>query len=380
MEPERRIKPEQRIKDEAAAIGFSAVGITSAEVGIREQDRLREFVSNGEHGDMAWMETHLERRIAPKAIWDGARSVVVLTQNYGPDHDPMENLAATDRANISVYARNKDYHDLIKKRLKRLARWMVEQYGCEVKVFVDTAPVLEKPLAAQAGLGWQGKHTNMVSREHGSWVFLGEVFTDMELAPDAPESDHCGNCTRCLDICPTSAFPRPYALDARRCISYLTIEHKGHIPEEFREAMGNRIYGCDDCLAICPWNKFAETSAEAAFAARHDLDLPPLAEFLGLDDEAFRARFSGSPIKRIGRDRFLRNVLIACGNSGDVSLLPAVAALRSDGAPIVRAMAVWALGRLTERDGFLALREAALGSEEDPEVLKEWDKKGTVRP
>jgi epoxyqueuosine reductase len=380
MEPERRIKPEQRIKDEAAAIGFSAVGITSAEVGIREQDRLREFVSNGEHGDMAWMETHLERRIAPKAIWDGARSVVVLTQNYGPDHDPMENLAATDRANISVYARNKDYHDLIKKRLKRLARWMVEQYGCEVKVFVDTAPVLEKPLAAQAGLGWQGKHTNMVSREHGSWVFLGEVFTDMELAPDAPESDHCGNCTRCLDICPTSAFPRPYALDARRCISYLTIEHKGHIPEEFREAMGNRIYGCDDCLAVCPWNKFAETSAEAAFAARHDLDLPPLAEFLGLDDEAFRARFSGSPIKRIGRDRFLRNVLIACGNSGDVSLLPAVAALRSDGAPIVRAMAVWALGRLTERDGFLALREAALGSEEDPEVLKEWDKKGTVRP
>jgi epoxyqueuosine reductase len=380
MEPERRIKPEQRIKDEAAAIGFSAVGITSAEVGIREQDRLREFVSNGEHGDMAWMETHLERRIAPKAIWDGARSVVVLTQNYGPDHDPMENLAATDRANISVYARNKDYHDLIKKRLKRLARWMVEQYGCEVKVFVDTAPVLEKPLAAQAGLGWQGKHTNMVSREHGSWVFLGEVFTDMELAPDAPESDHCGNCTRCLDICPTSAFPRPYALDARRCISYLTIEHKGHIPEEFREAMGNRIYGCDDCLAICPWNKFAETSAEAAFAARHDLDLPPLAELLGLDDEAFRARFSGSPIKRIGRDRFLRNVLIACGNSGDVSLLPAVAALRSDGAPIVRAMAVWALGRLTERDGFLALREAALGSEEDPEVLKEWDKKGTVRP
>ncbi|MBO6559409.1 MAG: tRNA epoxyqueuosine(34) reductase QueG [Nisaea sp.] len=380
MEPERRIKPEQRIKDEAAAIGFSAVGITSAEVGTREQDRLREFVSNGEHGDMAWMETHLERRIAPKAIWEGARSVVVLTQNYGPDHDPMENLAAADRANISVYARNKDYHDLIKKRLKRLARWMVEQYGCEVKVFVDTAPVLEKPLAAQAGLGWQGKHTNMVSREHGSWVFLGEVFTDMELAPDAPESDRCGNCTRCLDICPTNAFPRPYALDARRCISYLTIEHKGHIPEEFREAMGNRIYGCDDCLAVCPWNKFAETSAEAAFAARHDLDLPPLAEFLGLDDEAFRARFSGSPIKRIGRDRFLRNVLIACGNSGDVSLLPAVEALRSDGAPIVRAMAVWALGRLTERDAFLALREAALGSEEDPEVLKEWDKKGTVRP
>nr|WP_193183779.1 tRNA epoxyqueuosine(34) reductase QueG [Nisaea sediminum] len=379
MEPERRIKPEQRIKDEAAAIGFSAVGITRAEVGTREQDRLREFVAGGEHGDMAWMETHLERRIAPRAIWEGARSVVVLTQNYGPDHDPMENLGARDRANISVYARNKDYHDLIKKRLKRLARWMVEQYGCEVKVFVDTAPVLEKPLAAAAGLGWQGKHTNMVSREHGSWVFLGEVFTDMELVPDAAETDHCGNCTRCLDICPTDAFPRPYALDARRCISYLTIEHKGHIPEEFREAMGNRIYGCDDCLAVCPWNKFAEASSEAAFAARHDLDLPPLAEFLGLDDEAFRARFSGSPIKRIGRDRFLRNVLIACGNCGDVSLLPQIEALTRDASPIVRAMAVWASGRLMEPEAFSVMRENARNNGDDPAVLREWDI-GASRP
>ncbi|WP_420403700.1 tRNA epoxyqueuosine(34) reductase QueG [Nisaea sp.] len=373
------MEPEQRIKDEAIAIGFSAVGITRAEVGTREQERLREFISKGEHGDMGWMETHLERRIAPKAIWQEARSVVVLTQNYGPDHDPMENLAAADRANISVYARNKDYHDLIKKRLKRLARWMVEQYGCEVKVFVDTAPVLEKPLAANAGLGWQGKHTNMVSREHGSWVFLGEVFTDMALAPDAPESDHCGNCTRCLEICPTDAFPRPYALDARRCISYLTIEHKGHIPEELREAMGNRIYGCDDCLAVCPWNKFAEASSEAALAARHDLALPPLAEFLGLDDTAFRARFSGSPVKRIGRDRFLRNVLIACGNSGDVSLLPDIEALMHDGAPIVRAMAVWASGRLMEPRAFHALGEKMRGSEEDPAVLREWETR-TSRP
>ncbi|UUX51389.1 tRNA epoxyqueuosine(34) reductase QueG [Nisaea acidiphila] len=378
MEPERRIKPEQRIKDEAAAIGFSAAGITRAEVGTREQDRLREFVSGGEHGDMAWMETHLERRIAPKAIWDGARSVVVLTQNYGPDHDPMENLDARDRANISVYARNKDYHDLIKKRLKRLARWMVEQYGCQVKVFVDTAPVLEKPLAARAGLGWQGKHTNMVSREHGSWVFLGEVFTDMQLTPDVAESDHCGNCTRCLDICPTDAFPRPYALDARRCISYLTIEHKGHIPADFREAMGNRIYGCDDCLAVCPWNKFAEQASEAAFAARDDLELPPLDEFLELDDAGFRARFSGSPVKRIGRDRFLRNVLIACGNSGDTNMISGIRPLLSDPSPLVRAMAAWASKKLLPADGFSGLRGEFWGAEEDPTVRREWGEEQSV--
>lgn len=376
MEPERRIKPEQRIKDEAAAIGFSAVGITAAEIGSREQQRLREFVSNGEHGDMGWMEAHMERRIAPKGIWEDARSVVVLTQNYGPDHDPMENLAASDRANISVYARNKDYHDLIKKRLKRLARWMVEQFGCQVKVFVDTAPVLEKPLAARAGLGWQGKHTNMVSREHGSWVFLGEVFTDMELAPDLPETDHCGNCTRCLDVCPTDAFPRPYALDARRCISYLTIEHKGHIAPEFRTAMGNRIYGCDDCLAVCPWNKFAEEASEAAFTARHDLELPPLGEFLGLDDAAFRTRFSGSPIKRIGRDRFLRNVLIACGNSGDTSLLPGVEQLIRDPSPVVRAMAVWASARLMPASSFSELASEHEAEECDPAVRREWASAG----
>ena len=371
MKPDARITPEERIKDEARAIGFSAVGLTRAEIGVREQDRLREFVAAGEHGDMGWMEAHMERRIAPKGIWEDARSVVVLTQNYGPDHDPMANLDATDRANISVYARNKDYHDLIKKRLKRLARWMVAEFGCQVKVFVDTAPVLEKPLAAQAGLGWQGKHTNMVSREHGSWVFLGEVFTDMELAPDTPEVDHCGRCTRCLDICPTNAFPRPYALDARRCISYLTIEHKGHIPAEFREAMGNRIYGCDDCLAVCPWNKFAEQSAEAAFAARDDLELPPLEEFLTLDDAGFRARFSGSPIKRIGRDRFLRNVLIACGNSGESALAAKIEPLLRDEAAVVRAMAAWALSRLVSETSFRDVAERYLPLEQDADVRAE---------
>lgn len=369
------MQPEQRIRQEAAEIGFSATGITAADIGTREQDRLREFVGNGEHGDMGWMEAHMERRIAPKGIWEDARSVIVLTQNYGPDHDPMANLDAVDRANISVYARNKDYHDLIKKRLKRLARWMVAEFGCQVKVFVDTAPVLEKPLAASAGLGWQGKHTNMVSREHGSWVFLGEVFTDMELTPDAPEIDHCGRCTQCLDICPTAAFPRPYALDARRCISYLTIEHKGHIAEEFRVPMGNRIYGCDDCLSVCPWNKFAEQSAEAAFAARDDLTLPPLAEFLGLDDAAFRERFRGSPVKRIGRDRFLRNVLIACGNSGDDRHAPMIEALLTDASPLVRAMAVWALGRLLPEQRFSELAKGLSEGEDDPDVRAEWLKR-----
>ena len=368
------MQPEHRIKQKAEQIGFSAAGITAADIGSREQDRLREFIGNGEHGDMGWMEAHMERRITPRGIWDDARSVIVLTQNYGPNHDPMANLNALDRANISVYARNKDYHDLIRKRLKRLARWMVAAFGCEVKVFVDTAPVLEKPLAAQAGLGWQGKHTNMVSREHGSWVFLGEVFTDMELTPDVPQTDHCGGCRRCLDICPTNAFPRPYALDARRCISYLTIEHKGHIAEEFRVPMGNRIYGCDDCLAVCPWNKFAEQSVEAAFTARDDLTLPPLAEFLDLDDAAFRERFRGSPVKRIGRDRFLRNVLIACGNSGDKGLAARVEALLLDASPLVRAMAVWALGRLLAEENFKNLAKRMSATEADLEVQLEWRK------
>ena len=316
----------------------------------REQARLDAFLAAGQHGGMAWMETTAERRRSPKALWPDVRSVIVLAANYAPARDPMEDLAATDRANISVYARNKDYHDVLKKRLKWVARWMVEQWEGEVKVFVDTAPVMEKPLAARAGLGWQGKHTNLVSRDFGSWTFLGEIFTTLELPPDTPGEDRCGSCRRCLDVCPTNAFPAPYTLDATRCLSYLTIEHKGPIPVEFREAMGNRIYGCDDCLAVCPWNKFATPTGEAAFLSREELDLPRLADLLSLDDASFRARFSGSPIKRIGRDRFLRNALIAVGNSGDPRLAEAVSALQDDQAPVVADAAAWAVDRLSEGD------------------------------
>jgi epoxyqueuosine reductase len=343
----------EEIKTKAREIGFDAVGIAPAEMGARERARLAGFVEGGEHGEMAWMADTLERRSHPKALWSEARSVIVLAANYGPDHDPMRSLAERDRGNISVYARHRDYHDLIKKRLKRLARWLQETHGREpsgdVKVFVDTAPVMEKPLAARAGVGWQGKHSNLVSRDHGSWLFLGEVFTTLDLAPDAPEIDHCGSCRACLDVCPTAAFPRPYQLDARRCISYLTIEHRGHIPEEFLGAIGNRIYGCDDCLAVCPWNKFASATEELAFVARADLTLPLLTELAELDDAGFRAKFSGSPIKRIGRDRFVRNVTIALGNSGDPSALPLLERLAQDDSELVRAMAVWAMARLGNR-------------------------------
>ena len=300
----------QRIIAKAREIGFDAVGVAPATVGAREQVRLDAFLAQGQHGDMEWMERTVERRRDPQTLWPEARSVIVLATNYGPDHDPMDNLEAWDRANISVYARNRDYHDLVKKHLKQLGRWMAAEFGCELKVFVDTAPVLEKPLAQSAGVGWQGKHSNLVSRDLGSWFFLGEIFTTLDLEPDWPGSDRCGSCSNCLDICPTRAFPAPYTLDASRCISYLTIEHKGHIAEEFRRAMGNRVYGCDDCLAVCPWNKFAKTSSEAKLTAREDLTLPLLTSFLGLDEAGFRARFSGSPVKRVGRDRFLRNVLI----------------------------------------------------------------------
>jgi epoxyqueuosine reductase len=338
------------IKAMAREVGFDAVGIAPAEMGARERERLVRFVEGGEHGEMAWMADTLERRSHPRALWPEVRSVIVLAANYGPDHDPMQNLKQRDRGNISVYARHRDYHDLVKKRLKRLARWLQETHGRsesgDVKVFVDTAPVLEKPLAAQSGIGWQGKHSNLVSREFGSWLFLGEVFTTLELPHDTPEIDHCGSCRACLDICPTDAFPRPYQLDARRCISYLTIEHKGHIPEEFLTPIGNRIYGCDDCLAVCPWNKFARRTEEHAFIAREDLTAPMLAELATLDDAAFRARFSGSPIKRIGRDRFVRNVTIAIGNSGNPELGPLAERLRADPSELVRAMADRAATRL----------------------------------
>jgi epoxyqueuosine reductase len=316
---------------------------------------------------MGWMEETLERRSHPTAMWTEARSAVVLGVNYGPDIDPLEQLAQTDRAAISVYAQGDDYHDVIKKRLKVLAGWMHRRFGQDVKVFVDTAPLMEKPLAQRAGLGWQGKHTNLVSREFGSWLFLGSVLTTLDLPPDPPETDHCGRCSACLDICPTNAFPAPRQLDARRCISYLTIELAGPIPAEFRPALGNRIYGCDDCLAVCPWNKFASLSSEAKLQAREALRQPSLAELALLDDAEFRALFSKNPIKRIGRDRFVRNVLYAIGNSGDASLMAVVEPLLADPAPVVRGAAVWAARRLLG-DAAAALRTR----EDDDSVLAEW--------
>lgn len=309
--------------------------------------RLERFVGEGRHGQMAWMAERMHWRGDPSALWPEARSVIMLAEPYTPAHDPLEILQRRDRAAISVYAQNRDYHDIVKKRLKRVGRWLIEQVPeTEIKVFVDTAPVMEKPLAAAAGLGWQGKHTNLLSRELGNWFFLGAIFTTLDLAPDEMAEERCGSCRACLDICPTEAFPAPYQLDARRCISYLTIEHKGAVEPELRARMGNRIYGCDDCLAICPWNKFAVEASEQRYAARDDLVDPPLAELAGLDDAEFRARFSGSPIKRIGRDRFVRNVLYAIGNSGDSNLLPAARARVGDDDPVVDEAARWAVSRL----------------------------------
>jgi epoxyqueuosine reductase len=340
---------EARIRDEAGRLGFDACGLTSVEAPWPASARLAEFVADGRHGEMSWMATTAERRAHPTAMWPQARSAIVLGVNYGPDADPLAALTRRDRAAISVYAQGDDYHALIKTRLKALARWLVAASGCEVKVFVDTAPLMEKPLAQAAGLGWQGKHTNLVSRAFGSWLFLGAILTDSALSPDASESDHCGACRACLDICPTRAFPAPYQLNARRCISYLTIEHAGPIPLEFRPALGNRIYGCDDCLAVCPWNKFAQVSREAALHARDVLRAPTLAELAALDDAGFRTLFAKSPVKRIGRDRFVRNVLYAIGNSGDAALAPHAEALQSDPSEVVRDAARWALARLSPR-------------------------------
>ncbi|MHA7900864.1 MAG: tRNA epoxyqueuosine(34) reductase QueG [Henriciella sp.] len=363
---------ETYLKDQAAALGFDACHICRADEAWAAGARLEAFVEAGYHGQMTWMETTLARRKAPTAMWDEAKSALVLGLNYGPDHDPMLNLHRKGEGNISVYARGKDYHDVIKKRLKQLARAFVEQAGADVKVFVDTAPLMEKPLAQKAGLGWQGKHTNLVSREHGSWLFLGVILTTAELDPDSPEIDHCGSCRACLDICPTAAFPTPYQLDARRCISYLTIEHKDAIPVEFRAAMGNRIYGCDDCLAVCPWNKFADIANEAAFWARAELKGPGLDELSALSDETFRQVFAGSPIKRIGRNRFLRNVLIAIGNSDDSGLVgPSVLPHLDDPDPIVRGAAIWALSRL-DLARFEAEKAARAARETDATVRAEW--------
>jgi epoxyqueuosine reductase len=335
------------------------------------QTRLARFLAEGLHGDMDWMATTAERRGNPQVFWPQARSIIMLGLNYGPDEDPLAVLAQRDRGGISVYARGDDYHELIKKKLKTLARWLLATAGGDVKVFVDTAAVMEKPLAASAGLGWQGKHTNLISREFGSWLFLGAIFTTLELPADHAEAGSCGTCQACLDICPTAAFPEPYRLDATRCISYLTIEHKGPIPRELRPLMGNRIYGCDDCLAVCPWNKFARQGREAKLFARDHLRAPRLADLARLDDGNFRALFSKSPVKRIGRDRFVRNVLIAIGNSGDTALAAEAERLLDDASPLVRGAAVWALGRLLSREQLFGL--AARQSEADETVREEWD-------
>ncbi len=325
---------------------------------------------------MDWLAREPQRRTDPRTLWSEVRSVIMLGVNYGPDEDPLAVLQAKSHGAISVYARGDDYHDVIKKRLKALARWLVatapRDVPCDVKVFIDTAAVMEKPLSQAAGIGWQGKHTNLVSRAFGSWLFLGAIYTTLELPCDESEIDHCGSCHACLDSCPTAAFPAPYKLDARRCISYLTIENKGPIPHEFRKAIGNRIYGCDDCLAVCPWNKFAQDGCEAKLAARDALRAPSLAELAELDDPAFRALFTKSPIKRVGRDRFIRNVLIAIGNSGNAALAASAERLLGDSSPLVRGAAVWALAQLMPRDAVEALATPALAAETDPDVREEW--------
>ncbi|HEX9237819.1 MAG TPA: tRNA epoxyqueuosine(34) reductase QueG [Xanthobacteraceae bacterium] len=353
----------------ARARGFDAAGVVKPDAIPLAAPRLREFLAAGAHGDMGWM-ANAERRGEPRVLWPDVRSIVMLGINYGPDHDPLAILNERTHGAISVYARGDDYHDLIKSRLKQIGRWLIDRAGGDVKVFVDTAPVMEKPLAAAAGLGWQGKHTNLVSRQFGSWLFLGAIFTTLELPPDEPERDHCGQCRACLDICPTAAFPAPYRLDARRCISYLTIEHKGQIPRELRPLIGNRIYGCDDCLAVCPWNKFAVAGREVKLAAREVLRALQLAELVRLDDAAFRALFAKSAVKRVGRARFVRNVLIAIGNSGDASLAAEAERLLDDASPLIRGAAIWALGRL-DRDRLRRV-EKRRTREADPDLNAEW--------
>ena len=352
--------------------GFDIIGITKPDAVPEAKKRFEEFLADGRYGDMEWLASGPERRVDPKILWPEVRSVLMIGMNYGPEQDPILNLAHRNLANISVYARGDDYHEIIKPKLKHVARWLIASAGGDVKVFVDTAAVMEKPLAESAGLGWQGKHTNLVSREFGSWLFLGAIFTTLDLPKDGAEIDRCGTCTKCQDICPTAAFPAPYQLDARRCISYLTIEHRGPIPHEFRAAMGNRIYGCDDCLAVCPWNKFAQSSHEAKLAARETLRAPKLADLATLDDAQFRALFAKTAVKRTGRERFIRNVLIAIGNSGDASLAPKAEHLLSDQSPLVRGAAVWALGRL-DAPGLAALAADRRARESDPGVIAEWD-------
>jgi epoxyqueuosine reductase len=361
---------------EATKHGFDIVGITRPDAAPLAKERLQQFLAEGAHGDMIWMETTAERRGDPQVLWPEVRSVIMLGLNYGPDHDPLEILKHRERGAISVYAKGEDYHEVIKPRLKDIARWLIAQAGGDVKVFVDTAAVMEKPLAAAAGLGWQGKHTNLVSRQFGSWLFLGAIFTTLDLPPDEPEPDSCGTCRACLDVCPTAAFPAPYRLDARRCISYLTIEHRGPIPREMRPLIGNRIYGCDDCLAVCPWNKFAQEGRNAKLAAREAARAPKLEELARLDDAAFRKLFAKTAVKRTGRARFIRNVLVAIGNSGDAALAPSAERLLSDPSPLVRGAAIWALGQLDPVR--LAALKPAHAAEADPSVAEEWALAGQV--
>jgi epoxyqueuosine reductase len=361
----------QAVLARAVAEGFSVARIAAVDAIPDAPARLAAWLAQGHHGEMGWMEERSDQRADPQRLWSEAKSVVMLGMSYAPDSDPLAILSQNDKAAISLYARRRDYHDVIKGKLKSVAGLLAAQGGVDVKVFVDTAPVMEKPLAQAAGLGWQGKHTVLVSREHGSWLFLGAIYTTAELPADVPETDHCGSCRRCLDICPTDAFPAPYQLDSRRCIAYLTIEHPGHIDEGLRAGIGNRVFGCDDCLAVCPWNKFAEAAQETRLALRDGLDALPLADLAGLDDAAFRTLFSGTPVKRTGRDRFIRNVLIAIGNSGRPELAVSAAALICDPSPLVRAMAAWALIKLdpVQAGTFAA---AALASESDIDVRREW--------
>jgi epoxyqueuosine reductase len=361
-----------RLTREALSLGFDCIGVTDPDAIGDAGKYFHAFIEAGAHGDMDWLAARPERRADPRMLWSGVRSIVMLGVNYGPDENPLAILEQRTRGAISVYAQGDDYHDLIKKQLKALARWLVAASGAEVKVFVDTAAVMEKPLAQAAGLGWQGKHTNLVSREFGSWLFLGAIFTTLDLPRDKADVDHCGSCRACLDVCPTAAFPAPYRLDARRCISYLTIESKGPIPHEFRKAIGNRIYGCDDCLAVCPWNKFAQAGREIKLAAREELRAPPLSELARLDDAGFRALFSKSPVKRVGRDRFVRNVLIAIGNSQDAGLAVEAERLLGDDSALVRGAAVWALSQSMGRERFDSLATNALDTERDDNVRAEW--------
>jgi epoxyqueuosine reductase len=356
----------------AKAEGFQQLRVTRAQLPPEIGARLAVFIDSGYHGTMDWLAETADRRASPDAMWPQAKSAIMLGLSYAPKIDPMQRLQEKSTGVISVYALNRDYHDIIKGKLKRLAQWFAHVSGAEVKVFVDTAPLMEKPLAAQAGLGWQGKHTNLVSREMGSWFFIGAILTEAELPHDEAEADHCGSCQACLDICPTRAFPKAGQLDARRCISYLTIEHKGHIAPEFRTAMGNRIYGCDDCLAVCPWNKFAAAAQESKLQARDDLLAPELANLLRLDDTGFRKLFAGSAVKRIGHERFIRNCLVAAGNSGDANLIAPVAMRLADPSPLIRAMAVWALKQLASAADVAQAFARHAGAEQDVAVKQEW--------